>query len=270
MGRPTTGHRARTQGTLGLSPVSRDIDLFDFSRLYPSQPQTEAERVNRRIQEMLQPFGGQPASRERPMTRSELASRLSEVLGSIPTKIELQRSVGRIAVSASGATAELRTGPSTRVGATLSSGGTPGAHIETRSGELHARVSTQLGQPLRVETAYRDLRQSLTLTPDRWEIKVSWGSNAPDMTRLSDIFRRAQEGMVGILGAAGDVDLNDLSATTSAISPHLEPIKQAVRTAGEIASVREGISLSATASGPMTDRGRAEGFQVIGLVTIRF
>ncbi len=90
------------------------------------------------------------------------------------------------------------------------------------------------------------------------------------MTRLSHIFRQAHEGMVGILGTVGDVDLNNLSATTSAISPHLDPIKRAVRTAGQIATVREGISLRVTASGPLTTGGRADGFQVSGLLTIRF
>ena len=80
-------------------------------------------------------------------------------------------------------------------------------------------------------------------------MSFSWGQTAPDLNRLENIFRSAEEGVRSGLSEMSELEtLADVPAVARAVAPHVQPIQRAVQTAAQIAGLRPGISFSVTST----------------------
>ncbi len=181
---------------------------------------------------------------------SDLADAVRRVL-SIPTSIEVERPHGRAEIAVSGATVELTSGE-TRVGSSISWGGTLGVFTEVRG-----------------------VRFSGSLSAERWSMTLSFpsGPRVPNLSQLGEIFREGETSFRAIAAEAGRfASLGDASAMTDAISPHLGPVKRAIDAARGIAAAGERrVSFDVSAGGPSVSPGAEDpGFQLNATLTIRF
>lgn len=264
--RPALEHRQPPRRTLGLGagqpPLDLTISWADFLRLEAQSARDET------VHPALAPSSTAPAE----SAPSDLVRRVAGVLAS-PARIEIEQEFGRVEITADGATAELTT-----------HGVTAGAEVEYEepesatvyaehrsSGGTRTRVSLNLGdQTVQFRTSYEDIRFSATVNSDRWQIKFSWGQRVPDLSSLDSVFREAEQGIRDAAAAVGTmVDHSNITAVAHTARPHLEPLRDAIDTAGRIASIRRGVSLQLSASGPMSpDSDRP--FQVQALLTVTF
>jgi hypothetical protein len=91
------------------------------------------------------------------------------------------------------------------------------------------------------------------LTKDRWELTLSTpgASSVPDLTKLTELFQRAETALRGIVAAtAGFENLDNVGAVQAQISPHIGPVKEAVQTLKNLAAIPP-VSVGITAGGPM-------------------
>lgn len=191
-----------------------------------------------------------PAPAGPSLADSQLADALRRVL-SIPTSVNIERAHGMANISLSGATVELRRG-ALRAGGTLSWGGTLGYY-----------------------TSFHGVRFSGSLSADQWQLGVSYslGPSMPDLTQLASIFQQGEASLRGIVEATRSFqNLDDVSAVSDAISPHVDAVKATVQAATQIAEAGEGrvslgVSATATGAGPGS---RPTGFQFTATLTLRF
>jgi hypothetical protein len=252
----------------GLRPSKvRRLDL-SLPPYPPYQQETSEQRLNRIIKEGLAPA---PIDRPREVKDSQLTSLISSLM-SIPTKISLKRGPAGVTLTASGATAAIEQGDrKTQVAVSPSGKTTVSSEVDSGKG-FKSRISYELKGPVKLETSLFDMKWCYAISKDRWEMSMSWGPNAPDLSTITDLFRKGEKGLRGIVVAAGDASLSDASAFKDAVSQHLEPVAAAVKTAARIAQTRPGISLAFSASGPMstTIAHGERGVEASFLLTIRF
>jgi hypothetical protein len=160
---------------------------------------------------------------------------------------------GRLNVSASGATAKL-----SRAGISYKWGGSLGIDIPIEGFQLAGK-----------------------LDKDRWEITFSTpgASSMPDLSKLSDLFKKSETAMRGIVTAvAGLGKQDDISKITATIIPHISPVKEGVQALVDIAKA-SGVSADVSISGPVRSSeelggqptGSASGgISVNATITIRF
>jgi hypothetical protein len=121
------------------------------------------------------------------------------------------------------------------------------------------------------------------LSKDRWELKLSTpgAASLPDPAKLTDVFRTAEESLRAMVAATANLpNLDNPAAVYTAISPHIGPVKEAVKVLQEIASSAAGPRFSAgiTAGGPMPGQetdvaspaGSPEGVTIMATVIFRF
>jgi len=260
--RPELGHRRSSLAPAGAGPPKLDLNLPpDYLQ------ETAEDRLNRHIRGAAFP-GGIPQP-SRPRGDSQLVRLLKRVM-SIPTEVRIDRERGRVRVGLSGATAELG-GYKTRAGVKMSLGGTPTAYAEVKESDTVTRVSMTPDRPIKIETSHGDVRFSGSLSAERWEMKLSWGSSAPDLSTLRKVFR---EGEVGLRGSLRSLDklknFDDPRAVAESVSSQVEPIKRAVKAASGIAKLREGVSFQIGVSGPLDSGSSSGGTEIKALLTIRF
>lgn len=181
---------------------------------------------------------------------SALADAVRRVL-SIPTSIEIERPHGRAEIAVSGATVELMRG-GTRVGSSISWGGTLGVFTEVRG-----------------------VRFSGSLSAERWTMSLSFpsGPRPPDLSQLGEIFRQGESSFRALAAEASRLtSLGDASAVKDAISPHLDPVKRAIDAARGIAAASERrVSFGVSVGGPAFSPGATDpGFRFNATLTVRF
>lgn len=267
MGKPPSGPRERFRPAASRASTTPRLDL-SLPPYPPFEQETPEQRLNRIIKEGLTP---PPVERHRAVKDSQLTG-LVKGLMSIPTEVSLKRGQAGLTLSVSGATAELQAGErKTKVEVSPAGKTTLSTELNTKQG-LKSRVSYELKGPVKLETSLFDWKWCYAISKDRWEMSMTWGSNAPDLGTISDVFRKGEKGLRGILTTTGDATLSDPSAFKAAVAEHLEPVANAVKTAARVAQTRPGISISFSASGPMsTTLARGDqGVEVKALITIRF
>ncbi len=156
---------------------------------------------------------------------------------------------GRLNISAKGATAKLR-----RSDIKLSWGGSLGIDIPMEGFHLAG-----------------------TLDRNSWEITLSapGETSLPDLSKLTDVFKEAETAMRGMIDATtGFGSLSDVPKVTKAASPHVAPVKEAVKALVDIAKapgVSAGLSVRGPTPGGETPGGSTpSGITVTATVTIRF
>ena len=112
------------------------------------------------------------------------------------------------------------------------------------------------------------------LDKENWEVALSvpGESSVPDLSKLADVFRKAEIGMRGMLEATPQfVKLDNITRVTKAVSPHVGPIKEAVEALVKTAKAPRA-SAGLKIEGPVSGSGgsSAGGITVTATVTIRF
>lgn len=193
-----------------------------------------------------------PAPAGRSLADSSIVSGVRSVIQTIVDGVGIERSHGYAKITVGGPTVGLR-------GHGLEASGT---------------VSWSGG--MSVETSYRGLHFSGSLAPDKWEMSLTFPSSSsiPDLTRVGEVFRQGESAMRAILAETATFEsLDDIPAIGEAISPHLEPVKEAVRAAQGIAEAQPGVSfgIAASGAGPSPEATAPPvGTTVVGVVTIVF
>jgi hypothetical protein len=168
--------------------------------------------------------------------------------------VDVKHGAGKINISLSGLTAELRKGDA-RLAAGVSWGGTLG--VEAEKGDFHL---------------------SGELSSDRWEIKLSYPEDTaiPDLSKLGKVFGEGEAAMRNIIGAtSGFRGLNDISRIKDAVKPHIQPVKDAVEAVQGIAKAppKGGVSVGISLGSPDPLPGQTgipPGVQGQVTLTIRF
>ena len=168
--------------------------------------------------------------------------------------VDITRGAGKINISVSGLTAELKQGDrSLAIGTSWS--GTLG--LEATSGDFHLTGE---------------------LSSDRWQIQLSYPGDTfiPNLSTLGKVFGEGEKAMRGIIGStAGFRNLSDIPRITEAVKPHMQPVKDAVEAAKGIAKAQPkgGVSFgfSLGSPDPMPGQtGMPQGIQGQVTLTIRF
>jgi hypothetical protein len=145
---------------------------------------------------------------------SKLVDAVKKAITTVTDGVDIKHNNGKINLGVGGATAELKKGNS-KVSAGISWAGT-----------------------LSVETEKADFHFSGELSSTRWEIKLSYPEDdaVPNLTTLGDLFGKGEKAMQNIVSAVGSFkDLNDINAIKNAISPNIQPVKDAVEAVQGIA-----------------------------------
>jgi len=151
-----------------------------------------------------------------------------------------------------------------------------GPTVGLRGHGLEASGTVSWTGGMSVETSYRGLHFSGSLAPDKWEMSLTFPSTSsvPDLTRVGEVFREGEAAMRAILAeTTGFETLDDIPAIGEAVSPHLEPVKEAVKAAQGIAEAKPGVSfgIAASGAGPSPEATAPPvGTTVVGVVTIVF
>ena len=177
------------------------------------------------------------------MADSKVIATVKSVLTTVVEGVDLKRGAGKINISVKGLTAELSKGDA-RVAVTRSWGGTLG--VEANKGDFHFAGE---------------------LSPDRWQITLSYPEDTaiPDLSKLGKVFSEGEKGMRGAVSAlSGFSSLNDAGKVKEAIAPHIQPVSDAMEAAKGIykAPAKGGVSIGVglgsgdpLPSGPAAPRG---------------
>ncbi len=86
MGKPYSGHRLATRSTLGRNTQAAQPINLTIPNTYLLQPQTEEERLNQRLQQMLQVPGQQRhMGQER-----DLSANITNIFRDFPREIKIE------------------------------------------------------------------------------------------------------------------------------------------------------------------------------------
>lgn len=184
---------------------------------------------------------------------SKLIEAVKKGVTTVIEGVDLKHGAGKVNISVSGLTAELKQGDN-RLAAGVSWGGALGVEAETGNFHLSGELSAE-----------------------RWELKLSYPEDTaiPDLSKLGKVFGEGEGAMRKIIGAtAGFRTLQDVSRIKEAIKPHLQPVKDAVEAVKGIAKapatrVSVGIGLGSPEPLPGST-GIPRGVQGQVVLTVRF
>jgi hypothetical protein len=186
------------------------------------------------------------------LAESKLIEAVKKGVSMVIEGVDIQHGAGKVNISVSGLTAELKKGDA-RLAAGVSWGGT--LSLEAEAGNFHLAGE---------------------LSAERWEIKLSYPEDTaiPDLSKLSKVFGEGEGALRKIIGAtAGFRNVNDISRIKETIKPHLQPVKDAVEAVKGIAKAPAGVSFGIALGSPEPmpgETGIPRGIQGQVTFTIRF
>lgn len=154
--------------------------------------------------------------------------------------------------------------------------GVTGLTAELKKGDKSLSVGRSWGGTLSLNARAGNFYFAGELSEEKWSVTLSFPDDTyiPNLSKVGDVFSKAETGMRGILKATKDFDLNELSKVQEAAKPHLTPVKEAIETVKGIAkSAGKGVSLGFTFGSPDPmpgQTGRQPGIQGQIVLTIRF
>ena len=267
MGKPYSGHRLSMRSAIGKNAeAGKPLNLL-LPDSYLIKPLTEQERLNQRVQQMLQ----QPGQQRRLAQERDLLANIKDLFKDFPREIKIENKQGLLQLTMGGAIAELKEGTS-KAGVKVGFDGKPEVYSESQSGKTKVRVSSSISKPMQFQVTHQSLSFTGTLTPDYWEVKFSIGSLVPDINKLPTIFRQGENSMRSTLSAVGGLDQTNVSTIKKAVEPHIQPIKDSIEAASQVAKIRHRVNFSLNAKGPTQNPrgGSEEGLQVGVALTITF
>jgi hypothetical protein len=140
-----------------------------------------------------------------------------------------------------------------------------------------AEINIGWGGSLGIDIPVKGFQLSGKLDKDTWEINLSapGESSVPDLSRLADVFRKAETGLRDAISATAQLNtLDDPAKVMEAISPSIQPVKEAVEALQKISespTVSFGISASGSTPGDKSPGGQSPGgVTLTATLTIRF
>jgi hypothetical protein len=155
--------------------------------------------------------------------------------------------------------------------------GVGGLTAELKKGDSTLSAGVSWGGTLSVEADKGDFHFQGELSSTRWQIQLTYPEDAsvPDLTTLGKVFGEGEKAMRNIIGATASFKgLGDVGRVKDAISPQIQPVKDAVEAVQGIAKVPLkrvdiGISVGSPDPAPGQD-GMPRGVEIKGTITIRF
>jgi hypothetical protein len=153
-----------------------------------------------------------------------------------------------------------------------------GVTAELAKGDAKAAVGVSWGGTLSVEANKGSFYFTGQLASDKWEIKFSYpeDTSIPDLTKLGKVFSEGEKAMRGIIAATSSFkSLQDAARVKEAITPHIQPVSNAVDAAKSIAKAPEkgGVSVGVSVGSPDVmpgESGIPKGVQGQITLTVRF
>ncbi|MCP5424133.1 MAG: hypothetical protein H6970_03590 [Gammaproteobacteria bacterium] len=198
------------------------------------------------------PMYPMPVSPPQSPADSKIIEAAKKGLSTVIEGVDIKHGAGKINISVTGLTAELKKGDA-RLAAGVSWGGTLG--LEAEAGDFHLTGE---------------------LSSERWSVTLSYpeDTSIPDLTRLGKVFGEGESAMRKVIGAtAGFRNLNDISRVKESIKPQLQPLKDAVEAVKGIAKAKTGPSFGITFGSPDPlpgETGIPRGIQGQAVLTWRF
>jgi hypothetical protein len=198
--------------------------------------------------------GASPPSTQLPASPDgKLVEAVKKAISTVTDGVDIKHGNGKVNIGVGGLTAELKKGD-----ATLSAG-------------------VSWGGTLSVETEKADFHFSGELSSNRWEIKLTYPEDAavPDLSTLGKVFGEGEKAMRNIISATASFkSLGDAGRIKDAISPQIQPVKDAVEAVQGIAKVPLkkvdfGVSIGSPDPAP-GQNGMPPGVQFKATVTVRF
>ena len=142
--------------------------------------------------------------------------------------------------------------------------------VKGLTGKLKSsEINVGWGGSLGIDIPVKGFHLSGKVDKDTWEINLTapGESSIPDLSKLADVFRKAETGLRDAISATSHLNtLDDPSKVMAAISSSIQPVKEAVESLQKI-SENPTVSVGITASGP-TRGEQAPGGQSSGGVTV--
>jgi hypothetical protein len=155
--------------------------------------------------------------------------------------------------------------------------GVGGPTAELKKGDAKLSAGVSWGGTLSVQTDKGDFHFQGELSSTRWQIQLTYPEDAmvPDLTTLGKVFGEGEKAMRNIIGATASFKtLSDVGAIKDAISPQIQPVKDAVDAVQGIAKAppkKPSVGISLGSPDPLPNQTTIpRGVQVKGTVTVRF
>lgn len=152
-----------------------------------------------------------------------------------------------------------------------------GATVGLRRGALEAASSIGWSGEMALRTRVHDVHFGATLSAERWSLSLTFPSDQmpADMSRLGTVFSEGERALRTIAGEVhGMRSLSEIPDVAERVSPHLDPVKEAVEAASSVAGTRTGVSFGIRAEGPAFAEPGAGGApaatSIQGVLTIVF
>ena len=195
---------------------SVDMAMIDVHTFVPESKQLTDDELRSQIvgfRLMMYPRMGKLSSPPS-IADSQLIQTAKNGFTSVIKGVGFERKDGKITISPSGLTAELKKGTSA------------------------ASINISWGGTLNLEASKGPIHISGSLSSDKWEVSLSIPDDpsVPDMSKLGKIFSEAEKAMRGIIGASAGIDnLKDIQKVAGKMKPFMDPVKDAVEAAQGIA-----------------------------------
>lgn len=142
--------------------------------------------------------------------------RFKRLVSEIPGSVNWRFDQGSATVSISGVTAALRTG------------------------KTQVSIGRSWDGTIQFKTEVPNAVFAASLSPEKWNLTLTIGSLAPDISQLETVFKKGEAALRGVLAETEKIDWKDLSKTKDRFSGYLDPIKSAVDAAAKTSAQKAG------------------------------
>ena len=160
------------------------------------------------------------------------------------------------------------TGKDASAGITVS-----GLTASLAAGDVKFEAKAGWGKTLELKTSVSKMSFTAQIDPTEktWSMTFVIGEEVPNLSDVTTVFQKGESAMRGVISNIGNIDPRDPSKTVTQFKPYVDPIKDAVEAASQIAKQRPGnvtfgVSLKSGSPDSPTDRG----VTVAAVVTIFF
>jgi len=170
---------------------------------------------------------------------------LLRTLQSVPTEVKWTGKDASAALSVSGLTATL--------------------------GNTEATVGWDRTVELKTKVSGMEFSGQIDPVNKNWEMKFTIGNEVPNLSDVATVFQKGEGALRGVVMNADKIDFKNPSKTVQQFKPYVDPIKDAVEAASQIAKQRPGdISFGVSLKGPLPDSPGGGGVTVTALFTVIF
>ena len=174
---------------------------------------------------------------------------LLKTLQSVPTEIKWTGKDASAGITVSGLTASLGAGA---------------VKFEAKAG---------WDKTLELKTSVSNMSFTAQIDPvsKTWNMTFTIGEEVPNLSDVTTVFQKGESAMRGVISNIGNIDPKDPSKTVSQFTPYVDPIKEAVKAASQIAKQRPGnVTFGVSLKSGSPDSSNDRGVTVTAVITIFF